>query len=107
MLSRHPVNTRTRLTSARNLRGVEFDDSDAAALCEWENGITSLDVSRTYVTNAGVGLLVDGLPDLRFLDLVMCGRIAGRGAIEAALEKGVRVDFRMSDYGPRDYARVW
>ncbi|KAF2713830.1 hypothetical protein K504DRAFT_462316 [Pleomassaria siparia CBS 279.74] len=76
------------------------DDDIEALLTHPVHNLQIVDLSRTRITGASVKMLVDGLPDLKYLNLNECTRISGRDAIHYAEKKGVTVSCQMSERLP-------
>jgi F-box/TPR repeat protein Pof3 len=83
-----------------DVASMAFVDDDAieALLAGHDvSGLRSVDVSRTNVSGAGIKMLVDGLPVLERVRADQCARVSGRGCLEYAAGKGVRVACSMAE----------
>ncbi|KAF2662489.1 hypothetical protein K491DRAFT_617280 [Lophiostoma macrostomum CBS 122681] len=77
------------------LSSMTLDDEDIEDIVTHAPCLTSVDVSNTKITGAGVKLLVDKLPALESLVLDNCTRISSRDVVRYAESKGVRVSMKM------------
>jgi F-box/TPR repeat protein Pof3 len=75
---------------------MTLDDDDIDDIVTQAPCLTSIDLSNTKVTGAGVKLLVDKIPTLESLTLDDCTRISSRDIVRYAESKGVRVSMKMA-----------
>ncbi|KAF2793537.1 hypothetical protein K505DRAFT_244158 [Melanomma pulvis-pyrius CBS 109.77] len=87
----------SRSLQSLDMATLQCTDDDIETLLTLTNSLQQLDLSLTKITGASVKMLVDGLPDLKFLNLNECTRISSRDAIHYAEKRGVTVSCQMGD----------
>lgn len=84
----------------------KFDDDfiDRIKGHDGKSALHTIDLSRTFITGAGVKFLVDNVPSLRTLNIEQCSRITSRDIVAYAQNKGINV-LMGSQVGSQDRKR--
>jgi len=78
---------------------LPFRDDDARALIASDaTNLSSINLSSTKISGAGLKTLVDGMPRLEVARLDHCRNLSSRDAIEYAQSRGVHVHYTMNEH---------
>ncbi|KAF2681143.1 hypothetical protein K458DRAFT_344425 [Lentithecium fluviatile CBS 122367] len=72
-------------------------DDDIETLLTHATNIQTIEVDSTRITGAGVKMLVDGLPNLRYIRADHCQNITSRDAVAYAEKRRIGVSCKMTD----------